>query len=219
MKAELLLIDDLINHNQKIQIVVHKQLDSRTMNDLVKEISVHKELPLQITINTPYVDIMPVVNAWAGESFELICYKVLLTPDMLDEIAEAGIVVSVESEYDLFHITLLHTAVNSAVKENNLKQLQPFFSYAVQNNEQSSFLLQQALLDAENEIAKLNKERTILQGQYDRLKRRYQSYGIQQKENEFAKLQQKYKETLHRLNNLRESRLGKLQIKYWDLRK
>lgn len=28
----------------------------------------------------------------------------------------------------------------------------------------------------------------------------------------------KYKETLKRLNNLRNSRLGKLQIKYWDLK-
>lgn len=41
------------------------------------------------------------------------------------------------------------------------------------------------------------------------------------REDEAAKydeLMNKYKETLKRLNNLRNSRLGKLQIKYWDLK-
>ncbi|ARQ06528.1 hypothetical protein [Macrococcoides canis] len=41
------------------------------------------------------------------------------------------------------------------------------------------------------------------------------------REDEAAKyndLMNKYKDTLKRLNNLRNSRLGKLQIKYWDLK-
>ena len=95
---------------------------------------------------------------------------------------------------------------------NNLK-----LSYKNLSEEDISSLVQ--LIESLNfDIDKLQRERNEYEKSYKNLEKRI-SEGVFDSQNiKYNNLMEKYKDTLKRLENLRNSRLGKLQIKYWDLK-
>lgn len=222
MNYELFVKRNVLSGECKVELIIYQHLTDKDCSELLDQVAELNEYSLQMNLMTTHIEITHLERILAqSENMELtvVIDVGMLTEEQATALSKYGILTSFYKQQGKRYLEFLKADMTDDLQKNNSKMLEAIVKENLEMTEQVQFMLKSALFDADQHVAKLKKEKEILQGQYNRLKRRYDSYGIRQSESEYASLQQKYKETLQRLNNLRESRLGKLQIKYWDLRK
>lgn len=133
-------------------------------------------------------------------------------------IATLGLVDSVENNQQItIHMTPY--VLTDGLIHNNIKKLERMSRAPRHLTASERTIIQEAVKHAATELEQQMRDYKVLKQRYERLQAQVKNGTLKTKDKDYAALYEKYRDALNRLDNLRNSKLGKLQMKYWELRK
>lgn len=226
MNYQLYAVNDLISETISYHLVLDKQINEKDLEFITLKMSEDKLSSIGLEINAYQTrDLLYKLIGNLSKDFELTKIRINIFEISVSEIksilnifAESYIFLSLKSNENFVETKLIKNGINSNIIQNNMNLINNLrLSYLNMDEDDIHDLLlmiEYFSVDIDRIQGDLNK----YEQSYKNLEKRFNEGAFDSHNIKYNNLLEKYKDTLKRLENLRNSRLGKLQIKYWDFK-
>ncbi|MGV2874586.1 hypothetical protein ROU88_01755 [Macrococcus capreoli] len=225
MNCQLYLTNDLIMNNSNLNITIN-QMHNSDISDLISKlenIKVNKiNLELNIVITQElFNELITKLSIFAPIQtlkLDLKCYTKSKITNFVEILSNKYLISKVNVHFNALIIDLFETTTDKAALRNNLSVMRHLNIKPIDIDENDMISILSIVKSMNEEVIKLQTQIKKKDQEMERLKKKINAGVFNDQNSNYNQLMEKYKDTLKRLENLRNSRLGKLQIKYWDLK-